>query len=459
MNTKLLWHKHHKLNDQRGSMPKHVYISHIMIYALPPFMAPAAHTLTTWQTFTSSGHVATSDNLMSDESSSDKEVRNGKEQWLVPEVYGIGKVMEQPLDVNITRKDMLSTRMNHRQTAIIKTWIPVVHDPEPRKAIGPDYLPEKVRHLLDMNPEQDAVPVLEHTNYSLKNCVKSRYHSDDNIMQILANHQLGNAVTELPTQENQPEGTKVDKPTESSVDKPAEWKKSDLQDWGSKSYRMPQPWGSNSWSSHTWQEKDSSDDKYKNNFYKKQKTSDSAQKEAIWRKRQAVCYTTHDRGILTVISSFPVDYFCTSKCNYVSPAAGDHCDPSTVYPIPSGDLLEYGKSRPDTLRGMKLPDDNTPYDDIPSVWKGYQKQQEHDHRRCTFAAIEDQQLTAERARAEHMARQNKFKEKDALKLTFNDKVGKADVIHHGDVELVEISEKKGDPSPSKSDPPISPAAK
>ena len=97
------------------------------------------------------------------------------------------------------------------------------------------------------------------------------------------------------------------------MDKSAEWKKSDWQDWGSKAYWVPQSWGSNSWSSHSWQEKDSSDDKYKNNFYKKQKTSDSAQKEALWRRKQAVCYTTHYRGILSVISSFPVDYYCANK--------------------------------------------------------------------------------------------------------------------------------------------------
>ena len=103
MNTKQLWHKHYKSNGQRGFMPKHVYISHIMIYALPPFMASAAHTHTSWQMFTSCGHVATSDNLMSDESSPDRAMRNGKEQWLAPEVYGIGRVMEQPLDVNIAK--------------------------------------------------------------------------------------------------------------------------------------------------------------------------------------------------------------------------------------------------------------------------------------------------------------------------------------------------------------------
>ena len=217
MNAKQLLHKHHKLNDQRGFMPKHVYISHIMIYmyALPPFMASAAHTHTTWQMFTSSGHVATADNLMSDESSSNTGMRNGKEQRLVSEVYGIGKVM---LDWNITKKDMLSTRMNHRQTVTIKKCIHVKHDPESRNAFGPEDLSEKVRHLLDMNPEQDAVPVLEHTTYSFKNREKSRYHSDVNIMNILANHQLGNAAAEPPTQENQPEETKTDKSIESLVD-------------------------------------------------------------------------------------------------------------------------------------------------------------------------------------------------------------------------------------------------
>ena len=146
---------------------------------------------------------------------------------MAPEVCGIGRVMGQPLDVNITKKDMLSTRMNHRQTAIVKKWVQVVRGPESGEATGPDYLPEKVRHLLGMNPELDAVPVLEHTTYSPKDREKSRYHSDDNIMEILANHQLGNAVAELPTQESQPEETRTDKPTESLVDKSAEWKKSD----------------------------------------------------------------------------------------------------------------------------------------------------------------------------------------------------------------------------------------
>ena len=100
------------------------------------------------------------------------------------------------------------------------------------------------------------------------------------------------------------------------------------------------------------------------------------------------------------------------------------------------------------MRGVKLPDDNTPVDDIPEVWKAYQKQQEEYHRRCTRAAIEDQQLTAERAKAEHTAWQNKVKEKDALQLSLCDKVGKADTINHGDVELIGPSEKKDGASPS-----------
>ena len=101
-------------------MPKHVYISHIMFYALPPFMASASHLHTTRQMYTPRGHLASSDNLMAYDSSCDTGMRNGKEQWLVPEVYGIGRMMEHPLNLNTTKKDMLATRMNHRQTVIIK---------------------------------------------------------------------------------------------------------------------------------------------------------------------------------------------------------------------------------------------------------------------------------------------------------------------------------------------------
>ena len=301
--------------------------------------------------------------------------------------------------------------------------------------------------------------------YLSKNREKSRYHNDDEFMKILANHQLGNSVAELPTQESQPEETKTDKTTaslvdskltESSVSKSADWKKSDWKDWSSNSYWLPQSWGT-SWSSQSWQEKDNSDDKNKNS--KKEKASDSAQKEALWRTKQAVCYTTHYRGILSVISSFPVDYYCTNKGNYVSLEWGQHCDPTTVYPIPTGDLLEHGESHPETLRGVKIPDENTPTDDIPDVWKAYQKQHEEDHRRCTRAAIEDQQFTAERARAEYAAWQNKIKEKSAVQLSLCDKVGKADAINHGDVELIDLSEKKDDASSSKADSPTSPAAK
>ena len=71
----------------------------------------------------------------------------------------------------------------------------------------------------------------------------------------------------------------------------------------------------------------------------------------MWRKRQAVCYTTHYRGILSVISSFPVDYYCTNKGNYVSPDVGQHCDPTTYYAVPTGELLEHGKTHPEPLRG------------------------------------------------------------------------------------------------------------
>ena len=197
----------------------------------------------------------------------------------------------------------------------------------------------------------------------------------------------------------------------------------------------------------------------KDNSAKKQKMSDNIHGETMWRKRQAVCYTTHYRGILSVISSFPIDYYGTNKGNYVSPDMGQHCDPSTVYPIPTGDLLEHGKTHPETPRGVKVPDDNTPVNDIPDVWKEYQKKQEEDHRRCSRAALDDQQLTTARANAEYDDWQNQIKEKNAVKLSPCDKVNKAESANHGGVELIDLSEKKGDASSSKKDSPVSHAAK
>ena len=155
----------------------------------------------------------------------------------------------------------------------------------------------------------------------------------------------------------------------------------------------------------------------------------------------------------------PSIYYCTDKGNCTSPEWGHHCDPTTVYPIPTGDLLEHGKSHPETLQGVQIPDGSTPVDNIPDVWKAYQKQHEEDQRRCTRAAIEDQRFTAERARAEYAAWQNKIKEKDALQLSLCDKVGKADAINHGDVELIDLSENKDGASSSKTNSPISPAAR
>ena len=298
-------------------------------------------------------------------------MRNGKEQWLVPEVYGVGRVMGQPLNLDIAKKGMLATRMNHCQTVIIKRWIHIPRDPETRKVLVTNDIPEEICNLLDLNPEQDVVPVLEHTTYSPKNRGKSRYHNANEMVEILANRQLGNSVAELSTQVHQPPEAKTDesteslvgdKHTESQVGKSAGWKKSEWKGWGN-SYWLPQSWGASGsgWSGHSWQEKD--------NSAKKQKMSDNIQKESTWRKRQAVCYTTHYRGILSVISSFPVDHYGINKGNYVSPDMGQQCDPSTVYPIPTGDLLEYGRTQPEILRGVKVPDDNTPVNDIPDVWK------------------------------------------------------------------------------------------
>ena len=187
--------------------------------------------------------------------------------------------------------------------------------------------------------------------------------------------------------------------------------------------------------------------------------SDNAHKESTRRKRQAVAYTTHYRSILSVISSFPIDYYGIKKGSYVSPDPGQHCDPSTVYPIPTGDLLEYGKTHPEALRGTEVPDDNTPVNDISDVWKEYQKKQEEDHRRCSLAALEDQQFTTARANAEYNDWPNKIKEKNAVKLSPCDKVNKAVSSSHDGLDLIDLSEKKGSASSSKKDSPTCHAAK
>ena len=419
-NTRQLWHKHTKTNDQRGFMPKHVYVPHIIIYALPPVMAAGWHTHITWQMYTSTGQVATSDNLMTDESSSANGPRNGRNQWLVPEVYGIGKMLNDPIEVDITKKDMLTTRMNHRQTAIIKKWIKVIRDPETGKTMPQEDLPEQVRFLLDMNPRQDMVPVLEHTNYSLKNREESNYHTVDEITKILANHQLGNSVAELLTQKSKPEETKADKSTESSVGKSATQKKSEWKDWGDSSWPS-QSWGANDWSSNSWHEKSDN---------KKQKTSDSEKKERDWRKRQAVAYTTHYRGILTVIKPFPAFFYGINRGTYVSPEPGQHGDPTTVYPIPSGDRIVAGKSHPANLCIMDQ-DDNMSDKVTIAVWEVFRKQQDEEHRRGAKAALEDNKYSIAKAEADFEARQNDIKEKHVEKAMPNDNDDEAGVTNHG----------------------------
>ena len=89
----------------------------------------------------------------------------------------------------------------------------------------------------------------------------------------------------------------------------------------------------------------------------------------------------------------------------------------------------------------------------------YQKKQEEDHRRCSCAALDDQQFTTARGNAEYDDWQNKIKEKNAVKLPPCDKVNKAESVNHGGPELIDLSEKKGDASSSKKGCPVSHAAK
>ena len=323
--------------------------------------------------------------------------------------------------------------MNHRQTAIIKKWINVVRNPETGKTLAQPGITDQLRDLLDMSPRQDMVPVFEHTNYSLKDREESMYHTDDNITKIMANHQLGNSVAELPTQKSKPVEAKADKPTESSVEKSATQKKTEWKDWGNNnSSWSSQSWGSNSWSSNSWNDKNTSDNK---NLNKKQKTtsdSEREKKERDWRKKQVVAYTTHYRGILTVITPFPAYFYGINKGTYTSPEPGQHCDPTTYYPIPSGDRPEFGKPHSAHLSNMDQ-DANMPDKVTSSMWEQVRKQQDEEHRRCSKAALDDARPHyIAKAEADYEARQNDIKRKHAKKATPNDNDDdEAAVTNHG----------------------------
>ena len=434
LNTRQLWHKKVKSNDQRGFMPKYVYISHIIFYALPPNFAASGQRYMSWNMYTATGHVATSDNMMVDESSSNEGWRNGEEKWLVPEVYGIGTMMEHPMNVNITQKDMLDTRMKHRQTAIIKKWIKVNRDPVTKMTLAQDNIPDQLRILLDTSKTQKWIPVLEHTKYSLKDRVESNYHIDDSIIAIMNNHQQWDYGTEneLSTQEYKPEDdAKANKSTESSVDKPGEQNESGWKDWGANSWTS-QSWGSTNWSSknrwnqksdNTWYEKS-------DNKSKKQKTTpaDKERKEIEWKQRQAVAYTTHYRGILTIIMPFPTFYYGSmNKGSYVSPDQGQHCDPTTVYPIPSGDRAVIDK--PAMFRGSIKSTTNQDVN-MPDKWDAFQKQQEEDHRKLTKTALND--VRQEYLAQVHADWQDKHLKKNVKKAKPSDNDVENGAINHGD---------------------------
>ena len=114
---------------------------------------------------------------------------------------------------------------------------------------------------------------------------------------------------------------------------------------------------------------------------KKQKTtSDSEKKEREWRQRQAVAYTMHYRGILTAIMPFPAYYYGINKGKYPIPEQGQHCDPTTVYPIPTGEHMEFGRTHPAMASfshplNLDIPgqdNDDNKHDEItPALWDVY----------------------------------------------------------------------------------------
>ena len=94
---------------------------------------------------------------------------------------------------------------------------------------------------------------------------------------------------------------------------------------------------------------------------------------------------------------FPAFYYGINKGSYTSPDPGQHCDPTTVYPIPTGEHMEFGRSHP-AMATFSHPlnlnftgqDDDNKHDQItPMLWDVYRKKQEEEQHQCTKAAFEN----------------------------------------------------------------------
>ena len=126
---------------------------------------------------------------------------------------------------------------------------------------------------------------------------------------------------------------------------------------------------------------------------------------------------------------FPAYYYGINKGKYTSPEPGQHCDPTTVYPIPTGEHMEFGRSHP-AMATFSHPlnlditgqDDDNKHDEItPVLWDVYRKKQEEEQQQCTKAIFENK-IAARRH------------EMDVEALV---KTKKESIINHGDTAKVD----------------------
>ena len=145
--------------------------------------------------------MATADNLMENEPSPPKGMRNGVEQWLAPAVYDIGKVMHEvpPVDTlhregHAQDEDRSSPDSHHqrvdRRCAQQGDWLRLSGLPvSPRTCCT---------FSIGTPNNMFVVPMLGHTSYSLKKRAASNWHPDE-IVKVMAIHQEGNMGVDLFT--------------------------------------------------------------------------------------------------------------------------------------------------------------------------------------------------------------------------------------------------------------------
>lgn len=324
-----LWHRKVKNNDQRAFRPQDLYISHIMFYALPPIMSAPAQLHYTWHLYAEDGSKIIASQLM-----------EGKDDdWYHrthKEAYALLTISAEPISLDITKKNLLATRLAHRPTLIVKRYITMWESPKS--------LPERLRNI--HNSIQQEIPVLENTKLNLKDRVEAPT-SGASITSVVTdgahkggtrtNHARAKARTAKSdnTGYNQSwweqeayQGQRWNHPSAGKSAHAGSWgKSSTASGWSSRDNQSQATWDNQSQVS-----------------WANQSTWTGEQYAKIgrngWINLQTKSYTKmYTLAINYMVQPLPFDYYEIDKGNYPPVKPGHKCEITDIYPIPDGQYM------------------------------------------------------------------------------------------------------------------------